>query len=173
MKVENDRTAFNMAVWDKLVSDPLMASLPFRIETDEHGQIIMSPPAAPSHGARQGEITGLLRESERGGKVIVECPVSTSKGVKTADVAWASTEAWKSAQGFSCFPRAPELCIEILSPSNTTSEIQEKKRLYFEAGAVEVWLCGEDGSIRFFARSAPGESLPSSTLFPGFPSTIV
>jgi hypothetical protein len=31
--------------------------------------------------------------------------------------------------------RAPEICVEIISPSNTESEIQEKQALYFEAGA--------------------------------------
>jgi integrase len=34
--------------------------------------------------------------------------------------------------------RAPEICIEILSPSNTPAEINEKRALYFDAGAAEV-----------------------------------
>jgi Uma2 family endonuclease len=33
---------------------------------------------------------------------------------------------------------------EILSPSNTAGEIDEKIALYFEAGAREVWICEQD-----------------------------
>ncbi len=44
----DDRTAFNLAVWDKIVANPDFAAMAYRFETDEHGQIIMSPPPAPS-----------------------------------------------------------------------------------------------------------------------------
>jgi Uma2 family endonuclease len=45
----------------------------------------------------------------------------------------------------------PEICVEILSPSNSVEEMVEKCALYFEAGAKEVWLCGMDGEITFYA----------------------
>jgi hypothetical protein len=49
---ESDYHAFNLAVWQKLLADPALAALDFRIETDRHGQMITSPPPAPIHGFR-------------------------------------------------------------------------------------------------------------------------
>lgn len=42
-----------------------------------------------------------------------------------------------------------------LWPSNSRGEIEEKKQLYFDAGAKEFWLCGEDGTMTFSTRDAP------------------
>jgi Uma2 family endonuclease len=56
-----------------------------------------------------------------------------------------------------CFPRAPEICVEVLSPGNTEAEIQEKMALYFDAGAREVWLCERSGAMSFFS---PGTTRP-------------
>jgi Uma2 family endonuclease len=35
---------------------------------------------------------------------------------------------------------APELCIEVVSPSNSRKELQEKTEAFFAAGAKEVWI---------------------------------
>ncbi len=37
------------------------AHLPYRIETDRHGHILMSPPPAPADGDQQSEIVYLLK----------------------------------------------------------------------------------------------------------------
>lgn len=47
----------------------------------------------------------------------------------------------------SALPRAPELCVEVLSPSNTEPEMQQKTAAYLAAGALEVWLVKEDGTV--------------------------
>jgi hypothetical protein len=44
-----------------------------------------------------------------------------------------------------------------------------KKKLYFEAQALEVWLCNEQGQIRFYNEQ--GE-LEQSLLVPDFPKQI-
>ena len=46
--------------------------------------------------------------------------------------------------------RAPEICVEVLSPTNSLAEMNEKRALYFEAGAHEVWICGLDGKMEFY-----------------------
>jgi Uma2 family endonuclease len=75
-------------------------------------------------------------------------PLSTSDGVKAIDVAWLSDKRSVEAEATPCLTRAPEICVEILSPSNTTSEIQEKIALYLEAGLKR---CGyADGLITFY-----------------------
>ncbi len=49
------------------------------------------------------------------------------------------------------------------------AEMLEKMRLYFEAGAEEVWLCAQQGKMYFFA-SAGQQS--ESSLCPECPLTI-
>ncbi len=168
----SDHHAFNRAVWDRLVSDPELAPLDWRIETDEHGQIIMSPPPAPSHGSFQSEAARRLGNWNPGGRVITECPISTRKGVKAADVAWCSARIWDSLDGGSCFETAPEICVEVLSPSNTHGEIEEKKALYFEEGALEVWFVSGSGQLSFFLRKDPGTTCPAPEICAEFPLRI-
>lgn len=168
---ETDYHAFNQALWEKLVADPELARLDFRIETDRHGQMIMSPPPAPSHGSYQSRIIRLLGNLTSSGEVISECPISTRAGVKAADVAWCSPLLWQRYGKEVCFLEAPEICVEVASPSNTRGELEEKKRLYFEEGAREVWICDREGRMRFFLSpdAAAGEH---SSLLPEFPQQI-
>src|SRR5262245_35374240 len=137
------QNAFNLRRWAELLADPQLAKIEGRIETDRHGHIIMSPPPAPSHGSFQSEIAYLLRTLMGQGRVLTECPISTADGVKAADVAWASPECMGALGNRVCFPNSPEICVEVLSPSNTEAEIQEKRNLYFDAATKEVWVCAE------------------------------
>jgi Uma2 family endonuclease len=43
------------------------------------------------------------------------------------------------------FRVAPDLCIEVLAPTNTHPEMAEKIAAYLAAGAREVWVVDEDG----------------------------
>ena len=160
-----------MRRWAELLADAEVAKFEGRIETDRHGHIIMSPPPAPSHGSFQSEISHLLRNLMPQGRVLTECPISTADGVKAADVAWASPECMRELGNRICFPTSPEICVEVLSPSNTEAEILEKMALYFDAGAREVWLCAESGAVSFFG---PGNAQPmnASELCPQFPKQI-
>jgi Uma2 family endonuclease len=165
------QTAFNLRRWAELLADPELAKIEGRIETDRHGHIIMSPPPAASHGSFQFEVAYLLRTLMRQGRVLTECPISTADGVKAADVAWASPECIRALGNRVCFPESPEICVEVLSPSNTDAEIQEKMKLYFNAGAKEVWVCSGAGAMSFF-RAASTKPLSSSQLCPEFPKRI-
>jgi Uma2 family endonuclease len=165
------QTGFNLRRWDELLADASLAKFEGRIETDRHGHILMSPPPAPSHGSFQLEIGFLLRNLMPHGRVLTECPISTADGVKAADVAWASPEVMHKLGNRSCFPQAPEICVEVLSPGNTDAEIEEKTRLYFDAGAQEVWLCASSGAMRFLVRHAT-VSMETSQLCPAFPKQV-
>lgn len=67
---------------------------------------------------------------------------------------------------------APEICVEILSPTNRHGEIEEKKRLYFEGGAAEVWIVGLQGRVSFFAAANPDTAAGQSELCPEFPAAL-
>jgi Uma2 family endonuclease len=104
------------------------------------------------------------------GRTITECPISTADGVKAADVAWASPERMAEPGDNSCFSRAPEICVEVLSPDNTEAEIREEMKLFFDAGAQEAWICAMSGEMRSFG---PGLfKISTSRLCPTFPPQI-
>jgi len=165
------RTAFNLRRWAELLADRELAKVEGRIETDRHGHIIMSPPPAPSHGSFQSEIGHLLRSLMDAGRVLTECPISTADGVKAADVAWASPERMRQLGEQVCFSHAPDICVEVMSPSNTEAEIQEKMALYFDAGAKEVWLCARGGAMSFFSQG-PARPMRASKMCSQFPKRV-
>lgn len=165
------QTASNLRRWTELIANPELAKFEGRIETDRHGHIIMSPPPAPNHGSYQARIASLLDRQMTAGRVLTECPISTADGVKATDAAWASPECIRELGNRICFPKAPEICVEVLSPSNTEAEMREKMILYFDAGAKEVWLCSESGAMSFYA---PGSTAPMrrSNLCREFPQQV-
>lgn len=158
--------------WKELVADPNLRDLPYKIETNEWGQIVMTP-TRNKHGAYQFKLAAmvddLMRQVERAGIVVTESAIQTNKGTKVADVAWYSAERWAIVQDEYDASVAPELCLEIISPDNSTGEIEEKRQLYFAAGAQEVWVCSDQGRLTFYA---PSGELVSSALLPDFPKTV-
>jgi hypothetical protein len=129
------QTAFNLARWAEILDDPRLAKLPERIETDRHGNVLMTPPPAFRHSLRQGHIIGFLHWLMPEGQTLPECPLSTADGVKAINVAvaWLEHGRPEIRQDLLLLTRAPEICIEMLSPSNTPSEMDEKRALYFDA----------------------------------------
>lgn len=120
-----------------LCADPCYANVPGKLELDVWGRLLMSP-ASNYHSALQTALAGKL--AALGGRTFVEASVLTSTGVLVADVAWASKDFMR-ARGFETpYTRSPELCIEVVSPSNSRKELREKVAAYLEAGAVEVWI---------------------------------
>ncbi len=74
--------------WEEAVEDPILQKLPYKVELNGYGNIIMSPTRL-SHGGYQSEIGYLLR-TLLDGKVIMEAAMRTSDNVKVPDVAWFS-----------------------------------------------------------------------------------
>ena len=138
--------------WSEVIENPLFENLPFKIELNRFGQILMSP-ASNSHGNMEYRAGRALEQSCPPGEIIIECSIQTSDGVKVADVAWASTE-FINKYGYSTpYLQAPEICVEILSPSNSDEEMRIKTGLYLACGAQEVWLINTQGKLRFFSHS--------------------
>ena len=74
--------------WSQIVNTPLLRDLPFKIEQDKWGKISMSP-VGNHRGHIQFEVGAEIRDGKQGqGKVITECSIQTSQGIKVADVAW-------------------------------------------------------------------------------------
>ncbi|MGI8468311.1 MAG: Uma2 family endonuclease [Pyrinomonadaceae bacterium] len=150
--------------WKEVTENPNLRDLPFKIELNEWGHIVMNP-VKLNHSVYQGEIISQLRMLNPDGKVLAECAVWTRKGTKVADVAWLSDELWKKQKGKTEAQIAPEVCVEVLSMSNSEYEMKEKRKLYFEQGAKEFWICDEYGNISFYSAK---RKLVKSKMFPEF-----
>jgi Uma2 family endonuclease len=154
--------------WSQICNDKLLQDLPYKIELNEWGNIVMSP-ASNRHGNIQTKVAFFMMSWMEHGTVLTECSVSTSKGVKVADVAWASDGFLKRNKGQTPYLEALDVCVEIKSPSNSDEEMMEKKDLYFAKGAKEFWLCDEDGNVIFYNYRG---RMSTSELFPRMFSTI-
>ena len=148
--------------WDQVCADKLLQDLPYKIELNEWGNIVMSP-ASNRHGNLQTKIALYLMSQMPDGTVLTECSVDTAKGVKVAEVAWVSDAFLQRNKGATPYVEAPEVCVEIQSPSHSDTEIAEKRNLHFATGAREYWLCDEDGNLSFFS---PRGKMEESLLFP-------
>ena len=120
-----------------LCEDRLYANIPGKIEIDVWGRLLMSP-ASNYHSALQTELARRL--GALGGKAFVEASVVTAVGVLVADAAWASAEFMRAHKFQTPYRKAPELCVEVVSPSNSRKELREKIDAYLAAGASEVWI---------------------------------
>jgi len=135
--------------WAELTQERSLHSLPYKIELNAWGKLEMSP-ASYRHGLLQGLLIGELARQMGGGAVLGEVPILTDIGVRVPDLAWISHERMAALADVSPLQQAPELCVEIVSPSNLEVEIREKTRAYLTAGAQEVWIVAEEGTIRYF-----------------------
>ena len=136
--------------WAAVIDNPFLKDLPFKIELNKWGQILMSP-ASNDHGRHQFNIGDRIKTGKNGlGQVIMECSIRTSQGVKVADVAWVSDEFIREYGFVTPYEVAPEICVEITSPSNSKGEIEEKIELYLAKGAHEVWIADKKGAICFY-----------------------
>lgn len=122
------------------------------------------------HLERQHRLRDLLATKLKGFDVLVELafrPVPEFD-IRAADVGAVSRARWERAlQGEGDLFGAPELVIEVKSPSNTKKELQERAAVSLTHGALQFWLLDEqqrtvtvlhkDGSRMIYH---PGDSIP-------------
>ena len=73
------------------------------------------------------------------------------------------------------FPGAPDLAVEILSPTNTEADLDARLKDFFSSGAQLVWLVDPDSrtlqvchSLEERVTLSAGGSLDGEKLLPGF-----
>ncbi len=149
--------------WQEACESQSLKNLPFKIELDNQGQVLMTP-VKVKHSILQGKIIGALYKNLTGGEALAECAIRTKQGTKVADVAWASNDLLEKIE-VEC-SIAPEICIEVLYFSNIKLEINEKKAIYFEQGALEFWVCDSFSNMSFFTEDGKIECSKITKKFP-------
>jgi len=147
------------------------------------GDLIKMPPAGEDHSARWGEafyhISHFTRQHALGkvfGADVGFRLESDPDTVRSPDVAFLSQErlaAPRDRRGY--FPGAPDLAIEVASPSQSVGELTQKVGDYLRAGSALVWVyypgtghClvfRADGSV---AELGPDDTISGENVLPGF-----
>ena len=163
------KQVFLLECWQRILNDPQLDHYEsFRIETDGHGEILMSPKPPKSHNFKATKIATMLVE-RLGGEAAVGPQILTGEGVKVPSACWLHPDRYTEASDPDPFIIAPEICVEVLSPSNTPDELEQKRALYFAAGALEVWICDRSNNMSFYCASGV---LQKSSVCPDFPSEL-
>ena len=140
-------------VWQALCDDTSLAGIPYKIETDAWGGVHMSP-AQTNHSRMVRRVARLL-EDKLGSEALTELAIVTEDGVKVPDVAWCSDSFLKQHWSDVALLRAPEICVEVVSPSNSEAELRAKTQNYLAVGALEVWLVSVDGAVEIHTANGP------------------
>lgn len=145
------------------------------------GEVVEVPPAKHRHHRIQIRLRDLLLACSGPDSVI-----STEFAFRTlpqyeyriADVVYLSREKFDSIDPEGYCEGAPELVIEIDSPSNTAAEMDEKEALCLANGSAEFWVVYPERRVVRVAtadsvkRYKEGDSIPLC-LFPGGPALAV
>lgn len=144
---------------------------------------IREVPATFEYDAIGGNIIALLMPAARGRGVLASSQAGfrmTNGNIRCPDVSFTQKSRLpdgKPNKGFG--DAAPDLCIEIISPSEDRKDIQRKIREYFDAGAELVWhLFPETREAIVYTSPtqsktlAPEDEIDAGDLLPGFRCTV-
>ena len=153
----------------------------YRVEL-VRGRPVREPRPGAEHGWITGELTGRLHahvKDDRHGLVVTEtgfllsAEPPTVRGPDVAYIAARNLPAGGIPVGF--WPIAPDLAVEVVSPSNTATEIQEKVLEYLVAGTRLVWVVDPRTRSVTIYRSRDqirvltvGDELDGADVLPGF-----
>jgi Uma2 family endonuclease len=130
-----------------------------------NGEVVSVPRPKVEHTVIQTSLYDLVKPIVPPGSFLsIEVPFQSPAGydLRVADVAWISPERWKTADRKDWFRGAPDLVIEVLSPSNTVSEMYEKERLCLENGTKEFWVVDPDRrQVRISTPDGPSRTWTS------------
>jgi len=95
------------------------------------------------HALLQDRLTALLKSpAAKGSLVLYEMafrPLPEYE-LRVTDVGYMSPDRFAAADKEGNLAGAPDMVIEILSPSNTHAEMEEKQQLCLENGCLEFWV---------------------------------
>ncbi len=151
------------------------------------GEVVETMPPGGRHGAIAVVLAMLLRlwvQKTGGGYVGVEAGYILSRNpdtVRGPDVSYLRGERLPATgvpEGF--WALAPDLAVEIVSPSETADEVREKVRDFLQAGTPLVWTI-YPRTVEVIVHTADGlartysgdDVLEFPTVLPGFSCTVI
>ena len=123
-----------------------------RIETNSIGQLIFMSPTGGETGDRNLELAFQIKLWNKQSKLGKVFDSSTgfrlsNSAVRSPDVSWIPIEKWNSLtkeQKRKYLPLDPDFVIELMSPSDSLDEAQNKMKEYISCGVRLGWLINPD-----------------------------
>jgi Uma2 family endonuclease len=169
------KTLMTVPEFERLPDDDLRHEL-------DHGALLSMPLASDEHGSVSAGIVVLLgcfvKEHSLGRVYTADTGFVLSPDTVCApDVAFVHRERVAVRRSF--FRGAPDLAVEVYSPSESIPQLMRKVRQYLNAGRHTVWVVHpEEKQVHVMTRSgedrivSSGEVLESPDLLPGFSVAI-
>ncbi|MGQ0814750.1 MAG: Uma2 family endonuclease [Gemmatimonadota bacterium] len=144
------------------------------------GRLVREPQPGARHGRVSMKIAQALLEFVRAhelGSVEMQAGFVIGRDplvVRGPDVAFIARSRLPETVPVSFWPFAPDLAIEVLSPSNTASQIETKVLEYLDGGSRMVWVIDpETRTARIYAGNEArivreNDNLDGSAVIPGF-----
>lgn len=154
-----------------------------RFERNPRGDLIIMSPTGGETGNYNFEVVVDLgiwnRQAQRGKAFDSSTGFKLPNGAnRSPDVAWIQNDRWEALtpeQQQKFPPICPDFVIEIRSPSDDLSSLQEKMREYIENGTQLGWLINrQDRQVEVYRSGQPVEileaptSLSGESVLPGF-----
>ncbi|MGL5081688.1 MAG: Uma2 family endonuclease [Microcoleaceae cyanobacterium] len=170
-------------VTDELFWDLCQVNPDLRLERTATGELIVNPPTGSDTGQYNAGLIvdfGIWNRQTQLGKVF-----DSSTGFKlpngatrSPDVSWIQSERWNNLtpdQQEKFAPIAPDFVLELLSPSDTLKDVQDKMQEYIDNGVRLGWLVNRKGSwVEIYRPGQPIQvlSIPArlegEDVLPGF-----
>lgn len=112
-----------------------------------HGELVQVPFPKFEHSLIQETLRDLFTTASAGaGRAYVELGFRALPDgeYRRADVAWVSNSRRAEQNVKGHFQGAPDIVIEVLSPSNTVAEMLDKEKLCLENGSAQFWMVDID-----------------------------
>ncbi len=168
------------AVENKLITVEEFRALPRPVGSFDYElhEGVLVPVTRPKlkHAVVQGRIRDLLRPLAPTGSYIEIEMAFRAKAefeLRVADVGYLCPERWACWDPEDNIHGAPDIVVEVLSPSNSAAEMYAKEQLCLETGASEFWVVDpKQSQVRVTSLTAPvrvyksGQAIPL-TLFGG------
>lgn len=149
-----------------------------------NGELVISPKNNFQHERICGHLYAALYEFNRQHRLNVVLSSNTgfwmfNRNCRAPDVSFIPKARLKSLKfsptAKTFFPGAPDLAVEVLSPSNSRLEMNDRLRDFFSSGTQIVWLIDPETNSVEVCRSltqrrliGPGGELDGENLLPGF-----
>ncbi|MEB3282451.1 MAG: Uma2 family endonuclease [Lyngbya sp.] len=154
-----------------------------RLERNAKGELIVNPPTGGETGnyniGLAAQIWNWNERAKLGKAFDSSTGFKLSNGAtRSPDVAWVRLDRWESLsheQQRRFPPLAPDFVIELMSPSDELTDIQEKMKEYIECGVRLGWLINrKDANVEIYRldQSTPVVKMPvklsGEDVLPGF-----
>ncbi len=166
-------TTINISAFTQKISDRELVKLcqdnpETRFETTKSGKLVIMSPTGSESGRKNSKLLvriGIWNEQEKLGELFDSSTgFKLSNGAtRSPDVSWIESSRWNSlpkAQRRKFAPIDPDFVIELMSPTDDLTELQQKMMEYIDCGVKLGWLiCPDEKQVEVYRNGQDKEVL--------------